>query len=93
MTASPSASAFVAVAVTTAPVVGAAGASDTVAVGAVFATVRAAEVTGAEGAVPSSPVTRTVIASPFEPLPASERSSADAVSPGRSVPFLRHWYA
>ena len=90
MTVSPSVSAFVAVAVSVAVVEGAAGASVTVALGAVFAIVTAVDVDGVELAVPSFPVTRTEIVSAFEPLPVTERLSVAAVSPARSTPFLRH---
>ncbi len=91
MTASPSASAPEAVAVSVPFVVGEAGASDTVAVGGEFCTVTAADVDGADESVPSLATTRTSIPSFLSPLPACDRSSVAPVAPGMSLPFLRHW--
>ena len=92
-TVSPSESAFVAVAVRTWFVVGAAGARETVAAGAVFAIATALEVSGEDDAPPSPPVTRTVSWSPLSPSPTWERSRVDPVAPARSAAFRRHWYA
>ena len=68
------------------------GLSETVAVGGAFVTVTGAEVAGALWSVPSLPTTRTAIASPRSPLPATPRSSEADVAPGISTPFFTHWY-
>ena len=80
-----------AVAVTVALVAGLAGASPTVAAGAVLATVTGLEVSGALVAVPSLTVTRTRIRSPLSPLPAVARLSVLPVAPLMSVPLRVHW--
>ena len=91
MTGSPSASARVAVAVSVWLVVGPAGLSPTVAVGAELATVAGEDVTGLLESRPSDAVARTRIWSPRSPLPAVARLSVEAVAPAMSTPFFVHW--
>ena len=91
VTGSRSASPTEAVAVSVWFVRGLAGASDTVAVGALFATVSAEEVTVEPASAPSVGRTETEIASPLSPWPAALRSSVGEVAPAIAEPFLRHW--
>ncbi len=67
-------------------VVGEAGASETVAVGALFATV-ALSVAAEPSTLPSLGVTSTVTVSPASPWPACERSRAGPVAPATTEPF------
>ena len=90
VTPSASASDGFAVAVTVSSVFGLA-VSETVAAGAEFATVTAADVSAEPLAVPSFGVTATVMSSPLSPLPAADRSRVAPVCPIRLEPFLRHW--
>ena len=87
---SPSASLWVAVAVTIALVSGEAGARPTVALGAELAIVTGLEVTAGLVAAPSLTVTRTRIRSPRLPLLAPLRSSVEPVAPAMSVPLRVH---
>ena len=88
---SPSASLPEAVAVSVSFVFGDGLESETVAVGALFATVTPVAVNGAEAAAPSDAVTEYEIESPLSPLPAAERSSVGAVAQEMSLPFFVHW--
>ena len=85
-----SASVLVAVAVRVAFVPGSAGANDTVAVGAVFWIVTAAEVTGALCSDPSLAVTRRLIASPLSPFPSVARFNVAVVPRAIGNPPLSH---
>src|SRR5215207_5006470 len=87
----PSGSAFVAVAVTVAFVVGLAGDRPTVADGAELITVTGSDVVGPELASPSETATRTRISSPSSPLPAVARVSVAAVAPTMSRSLRIHW--
>ncbi len=86
MTASPSGSLLEAVALSVSFVAGPALSSDTVAVGAEFATV-ALSLAAEPSPVPSFGVASTVTVSPASPWPACERSRAGPVAPATTEPF------
>ena len=89
--ASTSASETPAVAVSVSFVFGLAGASETVAAGALFAIVTCAEASGAPSIVPSPARTESEIWSPWSPFAAALRSSVAEVAPAIAEPFFSHW--
>ena len=92
MTTSPvSGSDFVAVAVMMPSVPAGSGERLTVAVGELFPTVTALDVSGSLDNAPSDALTLTRMTSPRSPLPTVARFRVEAVAPAMSDPFFVHW--